>query len=54
MLSYLERYLAGELAAVWEDLVALGAEAHSPTYFEDASSVATETMRRVRHNIENA
>lgn len=54
MPSYLEHYLAGELTAVWEDLVALGAEARSPTYFEDASSVAAETMRRVRHNIENA
>lgn len=52
MPSYLERYLAGERHAVWADLVALGAQVRAPSYFEDAYSVATETMRRVRHNVE--
>jgi hypothetical protein len=50
--SFLERYLTGECTTVWSDLVALGADAQASAYFEDAYSVATEAMRRVRSNVE--
>jgi hypothetical protein len=50
--SFLERYQAGEHVPIWQDLVALGPSVRSPAYFHDAYAVATETMRRVRVNIE--
>ena len=50
--TYFERYQSGEHAAVWDELVALGEGVRHPLYLVDATAVATETMRRVRHNIE--
>lgn len=52
MATYLERYLAGEREAVWEELTAFGAAIREEPLFADAQAVARETMRRVRHNIE--
>jgi hypothetical protein len=46
------RYQAGEREAVWAEMVALGAAVREPLYFKDAQAVATETMRRARHNFE--
>lgn len=51
-MTFLERYKAGEHAAVWEEMTALGAEVRSDRYYADASGVAAETMRRARHNVE--
>jgi hypothetical protein len=48
----LRRYQAGEHEAVWAEMMALGAEVREPPYFKDARAVATETMRRARHNVE--
>jgi len=49
---YLERYLAGEHAAVWDELLALGADVRKEPVYSDARAVARETMTRVRHNVE--
>ncbi|MGZ5874863.1 MAG: hypothetical protein ACXWKP_22405 [Bradyrhizobium sp.] len=46
------RYQAGEHEAVWAEMVALGAAVREPAHFKDAQAVATETMRRARHNFE--
>lgn len=50
--SFLDRYQAGDCAAVWEDLVALGSAARHELYLADAQAVARETMRRARRNVE--
>ncbi len=52
MQSYLSRYQRGEGAAVWSDLVALGTRVRLAEHGEEAQAVAHETMRRVRHNLE--
>ena len=52
MPTYLERYVAGECAQVWEELYALGPDVRQPPYLDDAVAVARETMRRVRSNCE--
>jgi hypothetical protein len=49
---YLERYLAGECQKVWNELLAQGAAIRSEPLASDAWTVAEETMRRVRYNIE--
>jgi hypothetical protein len=51
-LSHLARYQAGEHEQVWAELTALGVAVREPPLYDDAWSVAQETMRRVRHNIE--
>ena len=48
----LERYLAGDCSAVWDDLTALGAAGSHELYRADAEAVARETMRRARRNVE--
>ena len=48
--NFLSRYLAGEHEQVWAELISLGGQVREPGYFDDAYAVATETMRRVRHN----
>jgi hypothetical protein len=50
--SFLERYLRGEHDQVWADLRGLGPSVREDAVLEDARSVAVETMRRVRHNVE--
>ena len=50
--SLLTRYQSGEFQQVWSDLVALGDAIRSPEYFGPAMSVARETMRRTRHNLD--
>ncbi len=52
MATFLERYQAGERAAVWDELMALGEGVRREAYYADAVAVATETMRRARHNVE--
>jgi hypothetical protein len=52
MPAYLERYLSGEHVEVWDQLVALGEDVRHELYYCDAVAVATETMRRARHNVE--
>ena len=48
----LRRYQAGEHEAVWADMLALGPRVREAPHLEDAWSVARETMRRARHNVE--
>jgi hypothetical protein len=48
----LRRYQAGEHEGVWAEMVALGSQVREPAYYKDARAVATETMRRARHNCE--
>jgi hypothetical protein len=45
-MSLLERYLAGERAEVWNELIARG-----PAFGPDAQSVIDEIVRRVRENV---
>lgn len=52
MLSFYERYLAGECEQVWDELCTLKGDVRNPPYFNDAVAVARETMRRVRLNCE--
>lgn len=52
MPSYLKRYVAGDYEDVWSELMALGEGVHLPPVLRDAEAVATETMRRVRDNVE--
>ena len=52
MRRFLERYLAGEYAEVWRELVALGPRVRYKNYCTDAAAVAAEAMRRARHNVE--
>jgi len=51
-MSFLDRYKSGEHEDVWGDLVSLGHHVRDAAYFGDAYSVARETMRRARHNVE--
>lgn len=52
MMSHsLERYLAGEHERVWDELIELGARVREEPFLADATAVAHETMRRVRHNL---
>jgi hypothetical protein len=46
------RYLDGQTAQVWEELVALGPGVRDPVWADQAWSIAWETMRRVRRNVE--
>ena len=50
--DFLRRYQAGEQAAVWADMRALGPGVRAGEHEEDALAVARETMRRARHNVE--
>jgi hypothetical protein len=52
MASYLDRYLAGEHARVWQELLDLGEGVRAEPMYADAQAVARETMRRVRSNLE--
>jgi hypothetical protein len=52
MPNFLERYLEGQHAQVWDELVALGDQVREKPVFGDAKAVAEETMRRVRGNAE--
>ena len=52
MASYLERYQKGEHEQVWQELTALGVKVYEEPLHTDAYAIATETMRRARHNIE--
>jgi hypothetical protein len=49
---WLERYQAGEHAAVWAEMTALGPAVRQAPCVDPASAVAKETMRRARHNVE--
>ena len=49
---FLDRYLAGEYVAVWDELVALGPRVRHSRCEADATAVAAETMRRARHNVQ--
>jgi hypothetical protein len=50
-LPLLDRYLAGEHEAVWNDLASLKAKVRSPDHAADALAVAYETMHRVDRNV---
>ena len=53
MSRFLERYLDGQHEQVWTELVSLGPYVRrEPEYWRQARSVAEETMRRVRENLE--
>jgi len=52
MATFLERYLNGQSAEVWSDLVALGDQVRKEPVLSEAQAVANETMRRARHNLE--
>jgi hypothetical protein len=51
-MTFLERYKSGQLAAVWDELAALGEAVRDPAILADAMSVAHLTMERVATNIE--
>lgn len=52
MTNWLSRYQAGEHETVWTEMISLGPDVRSRPYLEPAWSVAQETMRRARHNVE--
>lgn len=52
MSGYLDRYVAGEHQAVWDELRSLGPAAHSEPVRAEATAVAHETMSRVRGDVE--
>ncbi len=52
MVTYLQRYIAGEHEAVWDELFTLGAAIREEPLYADALAVARETMTRARHNVE--
>jgi hypothetical protein len=49
---YLERYISGQHIEVWNELLALGKKTKEEPLSTEAYSVAKETMKRVRKNIE--
>jgi hypothetical protein len=49
-MDYLERYRSGEYERVWGELQSLGSAVRQEPYYSLAREVATETMRRVRHD----
>jgi hypothetical protein len=49
-MNYLERYRNGEYERVWDELQSLGSAVRQESHYSSARDVATETMRRVRHN----
>ncbi|MEV0156289.1 hypothetical protein AB0H57_21525 [Micromonospora sp. NPDC050686] len=51
-MRFLERYLRGKHEQVWADLRGLVPEVRDDAHLADARSVAEETMRRVRNNVE--
>lgn len=51
-MNYLERYRNAEYELVWAELQALGPEVRDSSQYVQAVAVATETMRRVRRNLE--
>jgi hypothetical protein len=51
-MTLLERYVAGERVAVWDELVALGAAVRDEPIWSEARAVARETMQRARRNID--
>lgn len=51
-MNFLERYKAGDRAAVWNEVLALGEGVRNEPYYADAWAVAVETMTRARHNVE--
>jgi hypothetical protein len=51
-MSYLQRYLAGDHEAVWQELGGLDPEACGPDIVADAEAVARVTMERVAVNID--
>jgi hypothetical protein len=52
MASYLDRYRQGECEQVWAELLAQGGGIRQRPLYDDALSVARETMKRARANIE--
>lgn len=50
--TWLERYTAGDRAAVWTEMRALGEQIRQPEYLPDAVAVCDEMARRARTNIE--
>ena len=50
--SLLDRYQDGDQLRVWAEMIQLGSSVRDPQYFDDATAVARETMRRARHNVE--
>lgn len=52
MMSYFDRYMAGEFETVWHEICQLGQEAFEKGVFADASAVLRETMKRVRYNVD--
>ncbi|HUP27663.1 MAG TPA: hypothetical protein VM409_04445 [Chloroflexia bacterium] len=52
MRTFHERYIGGEFEQVWDEMCSLGSDVREPTYFDDVTAVARETMRRVRLNCE--
>ena len=52
MTTFLDRYLRGECKRVWDELYIQGEAIQQEPLLSDAVAVATETMLRVRTNIE--
>lgn len=52
MSSYFKQYMNGEHKSVWEEIYLLGEKAYETKHIEDISAVITETMLRVRYNVD--
>lgn len=52
MSSYFKRYMNGEHKSVWDEIYLLGEKAYETKHIEDISAVITETMLRVRYNVD--
>jgi len=50
-LPFFDRYIVGEHAKVWDELIALGPSVREDPHAADALAVAYETMRRVEANV---
>lgn len=50
--SYHDRYMAGECAAVWRELIDLGPSVYDNDVYPDALAVCREVVRRARANLQ--
>lgn len=52
MSGWVERYVGGQYARVWEEVVALGPRASDPDVASEVRALAHETMQRALRNVE--
>jgi len=52
MSNFYQRYQAGELVSVWNEIRALGGDVRAHPYREDVKGVVTEMANRIRYNVD--